>query len=207
MAIVLLGITPCPICGCPVGEADDYTATSGCAFPSGHALYPFCDAPLHFDCLENWPLRQPFAQAYFDRVRTEARQSPGRLLIDGELWILVCGPAAATENPYYVEARRRDWPMRLYSRWEDWEDFLAGGYAANLQGQALQAASEVIQVLRDRLPDQMALAQFYKATRTRYPPAALRPPSWRERCAGAFGQIMRKVGDFWHWAIVSRFRR
>ncbi len=206
MAIVMVGITPCPICGCPVGD-DDYTATSGCAFPSGHALFPFCDAPLHFACLENWPWRQPFAQAYFDRARDEARQSPGRLLIDEELWILVCGPAGETENPYYVEARRRDWPIRLYSRWEDWEDFLAGGYVANRQGQALEAATEVIQVLRDRLPDQMALAQFYQTTRRGYLRAAPRPRSWWERFAGAFGQAMRKVGDFWHWAIGSRFRR
>ena len=55
----------CAICGEPLGDRD-YLATSGVFFDEGDPLWRFCDAPLHWDCYEDWPERPRFARQYLE---------------------------------------------------------------------------------------------------------------------------------------------
>jgi len=56
----------CAICGELVGQVtpENLFATWGVFFPPGHALYPYCDAPIHWECYAIWPERREFARRY-----------------------------------------------------------------------------------------------------------------------------------------------
>ena len=158
MAIVFESST-CALCGALVRERP-YTATSGVAFESTHPLFRYCDAPLHFDCLERWPQRVAFSQAYFfGPVAMSVCVPPERralLYFGGEL-ALLCGPATPPESPYYAEVLLRQWPCRLYSKLAEWPDFVAGGYRTPLVGEALVAAEQAMTTISTLAPDLPAL--------------------------------------------------
>jgi hypothetical protein len=110
-------ITECAICHQPFEKNSRVLATSGVAFPPEHPLYPFCDTGLHQQCLLEWPHRLEFSSGYFD--------VPGSVLQTSE-WNLICGPLMYGPYgrpgwPYYAEIRLSDWPVRIYSRFEQWE--------------------------------------------------------------------------------------
>jgi hypothetical protein len=160
MALILPN-TPCAICG---GQLDRvYTATSGCAFPQGHPLWGYCDAPLHLDCLETWPHREEFSRGYFDQAVESHRSGYGHILARGESWVLVCGPRAAGGLPYFAEVRLADWPFRLYSKWEAWPDFAGGGFREGLEGTALVAAESAMAGVREVAPDESRLSRLLRA--------------------------------------------
>lgn len=163
MAIIIQGFTKCPICNCDLDRP--YTATSGCAFPEGHYLFKFCDAPLHYTCVEKWEHRQEFSRGYFDEACLFAQQRPAGLLIKEEEWALICGPAVKGKKPYYVQIRNRDWPITLHYKWEEWNSLLSGGYTAQMEGDAVHAANEVVSILRERFPSQIDLDRFYEQSR------------------------------------------
>ena len=163
MAIIIQGLTKCPICN---GDLDrPYTATSGCAFPPDHHLFSYCDAALHYSFLEAWKFRQEFSKEYFDQACQAARQRPAGLLLDREEWALLCGPAVPGKKPYYVQVRFRDWPMSLHSKWEQWESLLSGGETRTMEGSAVLEAECVIETLRDELPSQELLDALYERKR------------------------------------------
>jgi hypothetical protein len=90
-------------------------------FPKGHPLFRFCDAPLHWDCYEDWPERLRFARQSVDShvdhlyddeewgfaVRTELvnltvrKKEPGLV----NLWLLETGTC--------VEVLLSDWSSWL----------------------------------------------------------------------------------------------
>ncbi|NRD52826.1 hypothetical protein [Corallococcus exiguus] len=152
MAIIMEGLTSCPICG-STDLSKPYTATSGVAFPEGDELWRYCDAPLHLECLAHWPHRERFSRGYFDLWRDESMSGHGVLLAEAPRWLLRCGPAKPEAEPYYVEVRIADWPMRLYSRWAQWPDYSAQQYRQGLIGEALEAADEVMSEVRKIAPD------------------------------------------------------
>lgn len=157
MAIIMEGKTPCAICG----ETDlnrPFTATSGCAFPPSDELWRFCDAPLHLDCLAGWDQRVRFSRAYFDMWREAARNGMGLVLREGNGWMLRCGPSMPGEAPYYAEIDLVEWPIRLYSRWNDWTESLSGGFVRELVGPALHAVERAIAEVRAIAPDARTLA-------------------------------------------------
>lgn len=50
--------------------------------------------------------------------------------MEGARWVLSCGPLVygphgKVDYPYYAEVRLREWPIRLYSRFQDWTEFIA----------------------------------------------------------------------------------
>lgn len=160
MAIIIQGFTKCPICG---GSLDrPYTATSGCAFAEGHTLFRYCDAPLHFSCLEGWEHRHEFSKEYFDLACEDARQRPRGLLLDGEGWALICGPAVTGKKPYYIQVRFRDWPMTLHARWQQWESFFSEDRIKELEGSAIREAQCVLTALHEKFPSQDSLDRFYE---------------------------------------------
>lgn len=160
MAIIFPGST-CAICGERLDRA--YTATSGCAFSSGHPLWEYCDAPLHLDCLEDWPHREEFSRGYFESAVESCQQGYGHLLSQTESWVLVCGPSCNMGLPYFAEVRLTDWPFRLYSKWKDWSTYVGGGYRERLEGAGLVAADRVITEVRQIAPDGSALSELLQA--------------------------------------------
>lgn len=153
----------CPICKGGFTDGRAYTVTSGVAFVPPHHLYEFCDTGLHFDCLERWPHRLEFSRGYFEGHRATFLRY-GTLLATESSWILGCGPAPIEKVPYYAEVDLVDWPCRLYSRWQDWDAFLAGGYADKIVGEALVAATQAIDRVRELVPDISALNRLRHTT-------------------------------------------
>jgi len=90
MAIIMAD-TRCPICNNKLDKP--YTVTSGVVFARTHPLWQFCDAPLHFDCLETWPSRIKFSEGYFNAVLQHYQTgSGGFLLIQEKDWLFATGP-------------------------------------------------------------------------------------------------------------------
>lgn len=168
MAIIFPDST-CALCGELLDRP--HTATSGVAFPESNPLYRYCDAPLHFDCLERWPERAIFSAGYFELAVAHFRNNAHLLIEQGD-WVLGAGPTQRNQPPegitrrltndlpHYAEIRLRDWPFRLYTHWGDWDAFLAGDYRAGLAGEALQVAERVIAEVKQTAPNQQALLRL-----------------------------------------------
>ena len=166
MALIFPGST-CALCGELLDRP--YIATSGVAFPLVSPLYRYCDAPLHFDCLERWPDREAFSAGYFESALARFRDH-ANLLVKRADWILGAGPTRHNQLPggmtrpldndlpYYAEVRLPDWPFRLYTQWLDWEAFLAGGYREGLAGQALQVSEQVMGEVKQIVPNRQRLS-------------------------------------------------
>jgi hypothetical protein len=74
--------------------------------------------------LLDWPHRAEFSAGYF-RIR-----SGGHVLLEAEEWRLCSGPIqygpqGKVSLPYYAEICLREWPVRLYSRFQEWDDFIS----------------------------------------------------------------------------------
>ena len=156
MSIVIPGETVCPICEAHLGEP--YLSTSGIAFPKDHELWRYCDTALHQSCLEKWPKRKEFAEGYYRAAVSAAQNGYGVLLLEGDDWLLACGRPVADNPPVYVEVRLREWPLRLYSLWENWLNFVGDGYRTGLTGETLWAASKCMREVRRIAPDAHMLA-------------------------------------------------
>ncbi|MFP2898831.1 hypothetical protein [Corallococcus sp. 4LFB] len=152
MALIIKGKTACAICG-GTDLSQPYLATSGGAFPQEDELWRYGDAPMHLGCLAHWPHRERFSQGYFAPWKDDSVLARGDFPAEGRAWILRCGPANPEADPYYAEVRLSDWPMRLYSRWEQWTDFAAHQYRHGLVGEALKAADQVMSRVREVAPD------------------------------------------------------
>ena len=115
-------VSECAICGGEITRDTPCVATSGVAFEPPHPLYEFCDAGLHQHCLVSWKWRREFATGYVKGSGDILRREEEWNLITGPL---SCGPRAKPGWPYYAEIRLVDWPIRLYSRFEDWGSFVS----------------------------------------------------------------------------------
>ena len=63
MALIYEG-SRCALCDQPIDASGDFFSTSGVFFESGHRLFRYCDAPMHWDCYGPWADRREFARAY-----------------------------------------------------------------------------------------------------------------------------------------------
>ena len=162
MALIVSGITPCVLCGEKLGD-EPISATSGCAFPPGTKLYPYCDAPFHIRCLDHWDHREAFSRGYFE-IRREDFQAMRTLLHDHPLWVLGCGPAPADQLPYYARVYFRDWPQCLNCDFRDWDQFLKEPFSDEITGGVLDIAEEVVSWLRIEVPNLEALATLRTET-------------------------------------------
>ena len=161
MALIFPG-SRCAICNEELSQL--YLATSGCAFPPEHRLFKFCDAPLHLSCLEEWDDREEFAGAYHDLELDSWRRGRGTLLHLDDKWFVGVGPSAPPSTPRFAQVRLRDWPLRLYTQFDDWDVFLADGYSARLGGQTLSRADAVMRDVRNLLPNQAELVATWRRT-------------------------------------------
>lgn len=166
----------CKICGELLDRP--YTATSGVFFPEESPLYRYCDAALHFDCLERWPERVAFSAGYFEMALNDY-QIHGNLLMKKDNWILGCGRtrynklpewisgSLRNELPHYAEVRIPDWPFRLYSYWSDWDNFIDEGYQEGLAGEALRVSKQIMAEVRQVAPDSRTLLDMLEKSYTR----------------------------------------
>lgn len=175
----------CPICGDKLDRP--YTATSGCAFAPKHRLWKYCDAPLHFDCLETWKDREEFSEGYFRSALWTYVTGYGSLLYQTDKWFLACGPKPPKGLPYFAEVRLKDWPFRLYSKFEQWTDFVAGDFRDKLYGEALQVAELVMVQVRQIAPDTTALTHLLD-----HPSGAM---SWEDKYALFLRQYSDNSGE------------
>ena len=156
--------TRCPICNEKLDRP--FTATSGCVFSPEHPLWGYCDAPLHFDCLESWVHRVEFSEAYFNAVvQYHESGNGGHLLKKDVNWILATGPCVINSLPYYVEVRFREWPFRLYSRWQEWDKFISSEFRNGIIGNALQLAEQTMDTIIQIAPDLSALTRLLQEKR------------------------------------------
>jgi len=142
----------CAICG---GTLDrPYTATSGVAFACNSRLWPYCDAPLHWDCLTEWGDREEFSRGYFTSRLAGYWSNYGTLLSATPDWFLACGPAPSpwSDEPLFAEVVLATWPFRLYSKWGEWDEYVAGGFRRELAGHALDAADAAMTGVRAEAP-------------------------------------------------------
>ncbi|MCL4265265.1 MAG: hypothetical protein KJ069_18760 [Anaerolineae bacterium] len=130
-----------------------YTATSGVVFPREHLLWRYCDAPLHFDCLETWPHRVEFSLGYFNWWVQNYESGYGHLLRKENDWILVTGPDMSNGMSYFAAVHLREWPFRLYSKWTEWDRFVSSGFPDNLIEDSLQVAEQVMEEVVKIAPD------------------------------------------------------
>lgn len=117
-------VTDCAICGGKITDETPFVTTSGVAFAPPHPLYPYCDAGLHQRCLASWNHRREFSIGYVDG------DGLGTVLKSEDEWKFFCGPQGFGPHgkprwPYYAEIRLVDWPIRLYSRFEEWAAFIS----------------------------------------------------------------------------------
>jgi hypothetical protein len=146
----------------------------------------FGDAPLHQDCLATWEHRIRFARGYFDRAREGVWKDQGLLLLEGEGWFLRCGPPLSEEllrrysasplfsgarpgEPYFAEVRIAEWPKVLYTPWNKWPEYAAGGFRQGLVGELLHAAEAVMAQVQPLVPDMASLNELRRQAMGRSP--------------------------------------
>jgi ribosomal protein S27AE len=163
MALIFEGVTRCAICG-ELAEARPYTATTDGAFDPSQPLWKFCDAALHFDCLERWPHRAEFARGNFLACKEYSLRFGG-VLWEESTWFLACGPCQGKGSPLYASIQLGEWPISIYTPWNEWAACVAGGYRDGLAGKALLAADSVVAEVRERVPDPASLTALLERRR------------------------------------------
>ena len=190
----------CAICG---GGLDrPYTATSGVAFPPDHPLWPYCDAPLHWGCLTTWADREEFSRGYFVGSLCAYWSGCGTLLRAAPDWFLACGPAEPGEPPYFAEVRLAAWPLRLYSEWKDWSEYVDDGFRASLSGPALDAADAVMAQVRREVPSLEAL-EALRAECSTHPAGRRSLVEFGDYLATLWGEVAHRTD----WRALEHQRR
>ncbi|MFP2905499.1 hypothetical protein ACLESD_10645 [Pyxidicoccus sp. 3LFB2] len=181
----------CAICH-DLAQSRPFIATSGVVFPPTDALWEFCDAPLHQDCLATWEHRLRFARGYFDCTREAVLKGHGLLLLEGEGWLLHCGPPVSEAllrgagasplfqgvqpgEPFFAEVVLAEWPGDLHTHWNDWPGYAAGAFREGLVGALLHGAEAVMAQVRRHVPDMASLNALRQQALSRAPEMTPKP--------------------------------
>lgn len=164
----------CAICDQPLSRP--YIDTWGTFFEPNDPLFRYCDAPLHIDCVADWPHRVEFSNGYFAMWRENYRDGGGNLLVEREDWMLVTGPVGPhikpdmkpafvkimlemsgrtedTLDPIYAEVITANWPLRLRSDWLQWDQFISGLDDVTPEDAANVEAKRVLLEVREIAPN------------------------------------------------------
>jgi len=87
MAVIVLGLTCCPLCGKVLKASDPLVTTSHFMTDPFHPLWPFSDAAMHKSCFLQWERREEFVRLYNDAsaLRQFESDASDRMLEDGEI--------------------------------------------------------------------------------------------------------------------------
>jgi hypothetical protein len=64
MAIVVRGLTKCPLCAEVIAAEQPIVSTSHFIESPAHPLWQFSDAAMHYDCFQTWAMRDEFVAEY-----------------------------------------------------------------------------------------------------------------------------------------------
>jgi len=151
----------CKICGKTIADTEHKIFTSGDAFPANHRLLPYCNTPLHLDCVGKWPFRIEFSAASYDQRLEQYLRTGWYIIARQEDWFVGFIPPGPDMSPPegmedLVELRMRDWPLVLYGHAEKWSEFLMRGWQnfdPPLRGKALMRAAKAVREAQIVLPD------------------------------------------------------
>ncbi len=88
MAIFMIGITRCALCGKVLDVDDSHVGTTHFITDSGHPLYCYSDAIMHRACFLRWEHRAAFVEAYNEWTGTDpwgGGRPPPRMKPNGSL--------------------------------------------------------------------------------------------------------------------------
>jgi hypothetical protein len=123
MALFIPGKSECPICHKVLTDEDEVFGTWG-VFSVDPALFPNCDAVIHWSCYADWPRRPEFARAYFNFwVKDEPHnQYWAKAFLDDQVFVTVnpfLGAAGEAELVFAATGSR----IRVrIDEWERWLD-------------------------------------------------------------------------------------
>lgn len=154
----IFGLSECALCKEPLNRPA--LTTSGCAFPRGHRLFCYCDAPLHIDCLHDWPDRAEFSEAYYQQRYEQFKEQRWWVLSESPDWFVGFIPPgqymSIPGQQDLIEVRVKDWPFVLWGHAEQWTEFLAGRWRDEqdgLHGMAGARAEVVVAEVAKVFPD------------------------------------------------------
>jgi hypothetical protein len=119
--------------------------TWGVPFAPNHHLYKFCEAALHYECLDNWEDRAEFALGYFIQFASENGRNNAHLLAHTNDWVLMCGIYDRIPNSLeeYLEKYKKP-PEQPIKRWlEKHTPFAKKGYPEFVPTEAMLRAGRV----------------------------------------------------------------
>lgn len=64
MAIIVRGLTKCPLCAETIAVGQSIVSTSHFIESPEHPLWRFSDAAMHYDCFQTWAMRGEFVAEY-----------------------------------------------------------------------------------------------------------------------------------------------
>jgi len=77
MALVIIGMSKCSICGKVISKDDEILATTHFIADEKDPLWRFSDSPMHRACYERWEHRDEFTQRYRSTVRGREKKKRG----------------------------------------------------------------------------------------------------------------------------------
>jgi hypothetical protein len=146
----------CPLCGVAMTGDDRRFGTTHFIEDHDHDLWQFSDASMHWDCYAQWEHRQRFARMYFDFWRNLGGKN--------RVWVIVYldDEVLVTTNPdryiRQVDVMLAETGSSHRLDLADWEDWLAGEWAALCEHPVeREAMAPVMPLLRSRFPTSAAL--------------------------------------------------
>jgi len=64
VAIIIRGVTACPICGDVIADGDALVSTTHFIHDETHELYRYSDSAMHQPCFVRWECRDAFRAAF-----------------------------------------------------------------------------------------------------------------------------------------------
>jgi hypothetical protein len=72
MALILLGVTTCPLCCRTLNEGELFVATTAGSLSELHPLADYDDAAMHRACFVGWEHREEFRRLFNERAREQS---------------------------------------------------------------------------------------------------------------------------------------
>lgn len=85
MAIIIRGVTACPICGDVIADGDILVSIPHFIHDESHKLYRYSDSAMHQTCFVGWEHRDAFRTAVNDLWPKLMPNHPREMMEDGSI--------------------------------------------------------------------------------------------------------------------------